>query len=220
MKIKTFIKSLTLVAAMSSANANAGLIHDWQLNGNVNDTQGGNDAILLDNSGLTGDGYNFTASNGLSVDLTGLTDTETYTIEMALSLTGYQSSVANSRGRFSGYQKLIDFKDLQADEGFYAYTDYFYFYDVSPELDDLTFNIDEMMTMTVTRDGATDEVSAYLNGSLLWRFEDLNNDAIVDSANNRLHFFQDDITTQAEDAEGFVDYIRVYDDVRAPVSVP
>lgn len=128
----------------------------------------------------------------------GLISADTYTIELLFSLD------AND----DGYQRIVSFDGLVEDYGQYAYDNYFYFYDVSPDLDNFTFAPDELVTLRLSRNGSTDLYSAYLNGNQLWDFTDSSDLAVITESGLNLIFFQDD---GSEHASGFVDNIRIYD---------
>jgi hypothetical protein len=60
--------------------------------------------------GFVADGYHFEANQGLSV--TGAVPAEVYTVDLVFSYDAY-----------SGWHKVLDFKDLATDEGYYTYED-------------------------------------------------------------------------------------------------
>ncbi|WP_028468714.1 PEP-CTERM sorting domain-containing protein [Neptunomonas japonica] len=202
-----YFQALGFIAAIGvSVNANAALIGQWDFNGSVAGTPG-NDAVLSAPTGLDTSGYNFDSGNGVAINVAGITDT--YAIEMQFSLDSNDS----------GYQRLISFDGIAEDYGLYAYDNYIYFYDASPDIDNFTFSAGEAMTLKVSRDGSTDTFSAYLNDNFLWDFDDSSNLAVITDPSQMLNFFVDD---GSENPSGFVDSIKVFDgnDNASTVPVP
>ncbi len=193
-----------LISIAAIVQANADVIHHWDFNNDLSDQNGGPDAIITGGS-LGPSGYTFDSQGYVTLSLGGIIPADHYDIEIRFSLD------ANN----IGYQKIIDFSNLVDDEGMYAYDNYFYFYDESPDLDNFTFLPDEMMTLRVMRDGASDKFTAYLNGNLLWDFVDSSNLAVLTGSN--MHFFVDDQDTSGrEKATGFVDYIKLHGTAQIP----
>jgi len=72
------------------------------------------------------------------------------------------------------------------------------------------------LRLFTTRDGLTDECSAYFNGAFMWSFIDDDEYSTVHAPNNALYFMIDDSDTEGENPTGFVDDIKIYDEVRVP----
>ncbi|GEM_PF-3970952 len=192
--------SMALAMLLFSSVTKAQLVYYWDFtSGSVIDSVSGVTALLGNPAGLSAAGYTFTdVGEGIRVDQPGgLAVSSTYTIELVFSL-DYNDAE---------YQRLIDFSDFDIDEGMYAYDDYFYFYDQSPDEDTYTFSADEIVTLQLSRDGLTDLVIASLNGTEIWRFTDSNGYAEFAAANNVMHFFEDD---SSEHPAGTVREIRVF----------
>ena len=99
----------------------------------------------------------------------------------------------------------------------YAYDNYFYFYDESPDDDTYTFADGEAVTLRISRNGSSSRVTVSLNGTVLWSFTDSSDYAVFNATNNRMRFFEDD---SGEHPAGTVTEIRAYsvaDDQARPV---
>ncbi len=200
-------KNLRIIAAAialaSSGTAHAALIYDYELNGSLANALGGAN-IVTEGGTLGPTGYSFAANQGLSIANASITNV--YTIDIGFS---FQT--------LSGYQKIIDFKDLASDAGLYTLnTSLSYFPNTSsPGL----FTPNTIVAVRLSRNAAG-LVQGYVNGALAISFDDSvnapSNTAIFNPAVMR--FFHDDNPTgQREAAAGFVDYIRVYDVANAVV---
>ena len=122
-----------------------------------------------------------------------------------------------------GYQRLVSFDGEVSDEGFYAYDDYFYFYDVSPDDDTYTFSPGVMFTVKISRDAGTETFAAELDGQQMWTFTDSSGLGIMTDPSQTLQFFTENKANDAQDeyADGFVSAIRVYGTTpSAPVCQP
>lgn len=192
--------SLALAILLFSSVTKAQLVYHWDFTSeSVTDSVSGVTAVLGNPAGLSAAGYTFTdVGEGITVDQPGeLAVSSTYTIELVFSL-----DVDDE-----GYQRLIDFNDFDTDEGMYAYEDYFYFFDEGPDDDTYTFSADEIVTLQLSRDGLTGLVIASLNGTEIWRFTDSTGFAEFATANNVMHFFEDE---SDEHPAGTVREIRVF----------
>jgi hypothetical protein len=105
-----------LVATQSQKSEAATIIHDYTLNNTFTDTLGG--PALVGNGGtLTSTGYVFAPNQGLSLSLPNSVNTSNYSILIDFNIVniGY-------------YRKLVDFKELTSDSGFYSYEGRLNFY--------------------------------------------------------------------------------------------
>lgn len=98
------LKSLIAAALLSFAGAShAGLVHQYELNGDLADALGG--PALTSFGGAQGtNGYAFEANKGLQL---AFALGSVYTIDMVFQLTSYNRS----------YQRLLNFQDKTADNG-------------------------------------------------------------------------------------------------------
>ena len=172
---------------------------------------------------LGGGLYTFGQNQGLSLDWSGF-DPAGYTIELKFSFDDANST--------SGWRKIIDFKHQTADEGLYAYQGSLQFVEhagwdfVNPiEIipgQPLTFESGRVVDLLVTRNAATDQFSAWIDGVLQFSFVDSAKQGVFDtfpgtaSPNASARFFIDDtVTGFGEASAGHADFIRV-----APVPLP
>jgi hypothetical protein len=193
-----------LVATQSQKSEAATIIHDYTLNNTFTDTLGG--PALVGNGGtLTSTGYVFAPNQGLSLSLPNSVNTSNYSILIDFNIVniGY-------------YRKLVDFKELSSDNGFYSFEGALNFYSSQPVAtgpgNPITPNTN--VRVALTRDSATSEFAGYINGIQQFSFNDVNNDAVFNGPNNMAWFFRDDVVTGTlESSTGFVDRIRFYDGV-------
>jgi len=171
--------------------------HAYLLSGTYTDEMGG--TPLIPNGGsLTATGYNFSGGQGLS--LTNAVRSADYSIELLFFITDTV-----------GYGKLLDFKDRSTDDGLYNNDGALGFY---PEIQstDIVFRTNQAVHMVLTRDGPTERVTAYVNGTNHFTFIDSLQYAVFSAPGNVIQFFQDDFTTGgAENPRGFVDRIQLFD---------
>ena len=199
--IATLAVALPLVTA-GNAQAAAVLIHDYQLNGTLNDALSANALVglggnLTDNAGR----YTFGANQGLKLT-NGLNNTSVWSMD-------FRASYSSLSGT---WKKLVDFQNLGTDRGLY-FTNYgsgnglqYYPHGLGPD----SVNTGTDYTIALTRDVLGD-LRGYVNGALQWTIA-VEPDAV--SASNILHFFVDDFATgQSEAQGGSVDFIRIYDGV-------
>ncbi len=181
-------------AALFALPANAAVIGDFRLDGNLNNAAGG--ALSLANNGgtLGATGITFAANQGPTIS--GFANPVAYSIELAFSLTDV-----------GGYRKLLDFQNRGSDTGLYALGSALNFYPVVTGAGG-DFASNQMVTVILTHDA--NSTMGYVNGVARWSFGGgANSLANISSV---LHAFRDDFATgQREASGGFVDYIRVYD---------
>jgi hypothetical protein len=103
----------------------------------------------------------------------------------------YSIGMRLALGQVSGYRRLIYFKN--SDLGQYVDTGAFEFYNDADNPSGGSLTADTTVDFVLTRDAATKEVRAYLNGSStpIFTFTDGSNDAVT-TADRTLRFFRDD----------------------------
>ena len=197
MKLHTLIAAALLFVAGSS---HAGLIHQYELNGNLKDAKGGPD--LLSYGGVQGpNDYGFSLNKGLQLQFA---LGSVYTIDMVFKLDDNKAT----------YQRLLNFQHHGAmDHGLYVSRDKFCFYRGGC-LEGASFKPQQDIRLTVTRD-SNELVTFYQNGISLFSFADttgIGQTDLTDLTNPTrtrwLSFFKDD---GGEAATGSVDFIHLYD---------
>lgn len=158
------------------------------------------DDALTDLSCIERPLYYFDANSGVQFDngMAGNFFTNTYSIEMYFTFDNN-----------SGFFRIIDFKNRTSDFGLYATSSTLVFYD-ELTVGTSAFAPGQLVHLVVTRDGMTDEVSLYVNGSLLGSFTDTNGEALTNGS-NVLNFFQDDLVFGGEAQPGDIALLRIYD---------
>lgn len=194
--IRTLAAAALLAAGIGSCAQAASLTHLWTLDGTDADSVGAT-PITLNEPGLTATGFFFGSNAGLSAH--GAMPTASYTIDLSFDF-----------DNVTGYNKVVDFKDKTSDTGLYVYNGKMNFYNVVTGTASIV--ADQAFRLTITRDGATDQFSAYVNGVLDLTFADTSGLAEFTGADAVADFFQDDSHTNGREHDsGFVDYIRVWD---------
>ena len=202
------LHSLIAAALLSAAGASqAGLIHQYELNGDLKDAKGGADLIAF--GGDKGPGaYAFTANKGLQLQVA---LGSVYTIDMEFRL---GSDKAN-------WQRILNFQFATPDHGLYVSTDKFCFYRGNCT-NGSSFRPQQDIRLTVTRD-SNSLVSFYHDGVAMLSFQDglglAGQTDLADELDPRnpgkpprqrlLSFFKDD--GAGEFATGAVDFIHLYD---------
>ena len=123
------------------------------------------------------------------------------------------------------FRKILDFKNLSSDSGLYNQNGLLSFYD-SANLGSLAVAgmvevPDTYVQIVLTRDGATDLVAAYVDGTQAFSFTDTDDLAVINDPNSTdefLNFFIDDNidptvlpTSEFEGSSGAVSRIRLFD---------
>lgn len=195
--LMTEMKTLRLLSAaalLSCAGlSQAGMIHQYELNGSLADAKGG-PALKMSAGGVLGaDAFAFSGNQGLTLDYA---LTPQYTVDLSFRL----DTVAGS------YKRLLDFRaPASADHGLYLWTDKFCYY-AGGCLGGGTMEANRDVRLTVTRD-ADKRVTFYQNGTEIYSFVDASGQALADGS-RRMRFFIDD---GGEWAKGSVDFIHLYD---------
>jgi hypothetical protein len=189
MKFHSLMAAALLAFSMDS---HAGLIHQFNLNGSLADSVG--TAKLVGLGGTVGaKEYVFGANQGLRLEtqLGGV-----YTIDMRFHFDS-----------FATYGRIVDFKNLIGDNGFYATGDKLRLFNISGSVGNLDAGVDSRVTLT--RD-AQKMFKVYQNGELVLSVAD--SGGIADFGQNFAHFFRDNNGSNSGEANpGAVDYIRIFD---------
>ncbi|MEW6762902.1 MAG: LamG-like jellyroll fold domain-containing protein [Pseudomonadota bacterium] len=190
MKFHSLMAAALLAVSMDS---HAGLIHQFNLNGSLADSVGS--ASLVSLGGTVGpDAYVFDANEGLRLEakLGGV-----YTIDMSFHFDSFRT-----------YGRIVDFKNLIGDDGFYAASDRLRLFGTNAIGGNLDANVDSRVTLT--RD-AQNMFKVYQNGELVFSVADTG--GLTNFGDNFAYFFRDNIVggTTGEANPGAVDYLRVYD---------
>lgn len=158
------------------------------------------DDALTDLSCIERPLYYFDANSGVQFDngAAGNFFANSYSIEMYFA---YDNN--------NGFFRVIDFKNRTSDFGLYATSSTLVFYD-ELTVGTTAFGAGQFVHLVVTRDGLTDEVSLYVNGSQLGSFTDTNGEALT-NASNVLNFFQDDLIFGGEAQPGDIALLKIYD---------
>lgn len=201
---------ITLFALTADVSQAATVLHDYQLEGNLEDSNsaGGTPTLISGGGAILTNGYRFGPANGLSLsgwDPTGLG--EDYSIEF------YARFEVFGNG---SYGKLVDFKNRGSDNGVYirnlSGNHHPVFYNINhgnPTTN--AFVQGQFHHFVISRDEpGTDNVNVWLDGVPQWTFDDgSSNLAVADGPANILQLFVDD--EGSENPSGYVDYIRIYD---------
>jgi len=171
------------------------LIHEYALRGSLDDSVGENSLTSVGGQ-ITALGYVFAANQGLTFSSRAFTPTD-YSIELSFKL----DSTA-------GTSKLADFHNLTADPGLYQQNGTLGF---SPFA---TAGVSDFapganMHLVLTRDGATNVVTAFVNGQQRFSFLDNQALAAVPGFSNKLSFFLND-GSDPNASGGTLNYLRVF----------
>jgi hypothetical protein len=186
--------SMAVVAACVAFPAQAAVIGDFRLDGNLTNSAGGPLSIANNGGTLGATGITFAANQGPTIS--GFTSPSAYSVELAFSF-----------DTVSGYRKILDFQNRASDTGFYVLNSALNFYPVAtgPSGD---FGVGQIARVVLTHDGSA--TAGYVGNNQRWSFGGGPN-SLADIS-SVLHILRDDFATgEGEASSGFVDYIRVYD---------
>ena len=188
MKFHKLTATALLFVALDSR---ASLIHHYELNNSLADSQGGKSLVAHASGQLGATGYAFGPNQGLRLDekLGGV-----YTIDMMFRLDAFNP--------FNSYTRILDFRNLADDTGLYTWTDKFNLYNYGTSAGKLELGKDTRLT--ITRDSGK-TFNLYKNGDLVMSIFD--KDSVADFTANAMHFFRDN---GGEAGRGAVDYISIY----------
>jgi len=164
--------------------------------GTYADSMGTGPSLVGYGGALSSTGYSFAANQGLS--LTGAVNATNYSIEMVFSVNSIPSA---------SWIKLVDFKNLTSDRGEYLKSGSPYLYNIGGTSAVVAPNTPT--NLIITRDGATNLYSVYLNGALVQSFVDTTGLTVF--SNNIAYFLKDDnVTGGRESMAGNISLIRTY----------
>ena len=168
----------------------------YGLNGTL-DEQNSGPALASGTGSLGPDGYSFGNNEGLQLS-GALQDVSTYTVVMELELSSLSPT----------FKKLLDFREGSIDSGLYVVGSTLGLFPGSSGSGQIS--VGTRFQAAITRDGLSGETSVYLNGSLQRTYTGSGSADAVPTT-NVLTFFEDDSVTNSETAQGFVDFIAIYD---------
>lgn len=192
--MKRFGTVCVLAGALIGGTAQAAVIGDFRLDGNLANSAGG--ALTITNNGgaLGANGITFGANQGPTIS--GFASPATYSIETAFRFDAT-----------TGYRRIMNFLNSTSDTGLYNLNGRLNFFNLTTSAS-APFAPNQMSTVVFTRDAAGNSVG-YVNGTALISFT---NAALTNIGfANVLHMFVDDNQVGGEASPGFVDYIRIYD---------
>ena len=165
--------------------------------------QNGGPSLGSDGGSITAAGYSFGPNQGLTLQ-NGFANPGTYTIAIRSMFNG---------SSFSGWQKIVDFKNRSTDEGYYS-TEQFaanLYFGNYPGIPD-AYRLGSMQMTVLTRDASTNIFAAYVDGVQQFSLTDGSGIGVFSSSNNLARFFEDDFSDYyAEAGNGVVNYIAIYD---------
>ena len=176
------------------------LVHEYQLDGNYNDSVG-TDVVAQPLGGtLVDGGYVFGANQGLVVAVDGL-DLSDFAIEFEMKVNATQFA----------FSKLLDFFNRTEDRGFYRGPTGAVFQILPPfgPMSATTLPLGVTTTVRLARDSGTRLLSASVNGVVQWVMPDPLGLAIPPSDGNITFFADDSVTNYVETCSGSVNWIRI-----------
>lgn len=196
MTLHSLIAAALLAVAVDS---HAGLIHRYELNGDLSDALGGPGLNKYGSIAVGSNAYAFSGNQGLqlSYELGAA-----YTIDMRFQLDAV-----------GGYQRLLNFQYADhMDNGLYVSGDDYCFY-IKGCIGSGSFTPKQDIRLSLTRDAAS-RVSVFQDGTMLFSFDDSAGQAMLSTPANvnpkrLLSFFKDEGGGEA--AKGSVDFIHLYD---------
>ncbi|MCA9259994.1 MAG: hypothetical protein KDA61_12370, partial [Planctomycetales bacterium] len=176
------------------------LVHAYEFTDGLGDTLLGPALVDTGTTGQLNSGeFVFATSDGLLLESPRMNPTD-YTLEIVFSFDNLPS----------GFQKILDFKNLSADAGLYTQGDDLYFYGAGVRKNNLLVAGQEYR-LVVSRDASTDMVRVAVDGVEAFSFTDASGMAAFTSQGNPVRFFQDDTAdSSSEEGSGRVASIRVF----------
>jgi hypothetical protein len=176
-------------------------LHDYRLAGSYADERGGPPLTGHGGTFVAG-GYQFDRNLGLSV--VGAMPGSVYTVDVSFTF-----------DTLGSWRKILDFKNLSADTGFYTFDNSLQFvvvpsqvFETSPPI----LTAGTPVRITLTRDAASNVVG-YVNGARQIAFIDTRGVAALGPDAPAIFFIDDQPTQQTEASSGTVRRIRIYDTV-------
>ncbi|MEP6795038.1 MAG: T9SS type A sorting domain-containing protein [Saprospiraceae bacterium] len=184
-------------------------VHSWELNNSYADVFGGN-AMVPNGGTLTSTSYLFEKGEGPHVSNS--IDPNTYSIVMRFT----QHYVGS-------WAKILDFKNRTVDGGVYITGGGFYFSNSDYSISGfwpMEFMQDVPLIVCITRNGTTKEVRGYVDGTLGWSFEDINDEATFTGPGNIIQVLIDnDPGLGEENTNGSLDYFKIYNYVVTDLAI-
>jgi hypothetical protein len=169
------------------------LIHEYALRGSLEDTLGGDSLTALGGQ-ITALGYVFAANEGLAFS-SRIFNPSAYSIELSFRLDDTKETT-----------KIVDFHSLAADPGLYLQEGKLAFNPTATgTFSDFTADTD--VHVVLTRDGATNLFTAYVNGEQRFSFHDDLFMATPPGFSNKLGIFVD---TEFDGSGGTANFLRIY----------
>jgi OOP family OmpA-OmpF porin len=142
--------------------------------------------------------YHFDDNMGLQFDnnAAGNWFKKSYTIELYFKM-----------DEMNSWKRVVDYKNRTSDWGCYVFYGKLNFYNIATS-DTIPFAAGKYQYYTVTRDSVTKKVKVFSSGSSRIEFTDVNDQAVLSSA-NLLNFFQDDLMVQNEASPGEIALLRL-----------
>jgi hypothetical protein len=220
-------KTLTLLALLAATHTTQAQSHSYYFRNNLAESAGGptltqvfsygaapgnfSNSLVPTTGGQCGTGpqtvFNFNDNGGLSHP-NGLI-TSTYTIHIFFKFNA-----------LSGYQRIIDFKNGTIDRGLYTENACLRFFNapivgICPYFQPNTYYL-----ISLVRDGATDSVDVYVNGSLFVNnYYDNAHYYRTDATTTPIIFFRDDNYHGGESRDGSIKYLSITPTVSSPDDV-
>ena len=192
--VRTMLLGLTLWAPAALAQTPS---HFYNFNNSLADGQGG-PSLVADGGVLGASGYTFGRNQGLSLS------------NVFSASSSYTIAIRSYFDVYSGYRKMVDFKDRVSDNGAYALNNTPNLYPVGSGA--AVYSNGTPNFTVYTRDAGTGLFNIYVNGSQQVTFTDASGYGDFTSAAGIARFFEDDFATgQGESGSGFVDYLATYD---------
>lgn len=197
-----------LLALSLAPGRAAVLIGEFALQGSLNNNVPAGPALVLlpfsSVSGtITASGYVFGKDQGLTFTSPALTPAS-YSIELSFKLN------LDSPATWS---KLVDLSGVGSnDGGLYVHNNGGFRLQYYPQAEGIAgdFSAGTNVEVVLTRDGATNTVSGYVNGLFRFSFIDSSNQAVITAANTLTFFVDDHATSQNEVSSGTANYLRIY----------
>jgi hypothetical protein len=183
---------------VSSASA-ATLIHLFEFEGNLNDSLGGS-ALVANGGTVNPNNYTFAPTQGLSLSswVGTASDAGNYTMDLSFKFTAA-----------GGFAKIIDFKDRGSDLGLYRENPSMLLFYTGSGGPEGAFPLDTYLRVVLTRDGATNDVTGYVDGVQQFSFNDVDERAVFSAADNILRILRDD-GDGGENGTGEINQFRIY----------
>ena len=188
---------LLAIVPLGVAQAVPSAIHDYSLQGTFADSLGGPSLTQFAGGTLGSTGFTFPTNQGLS--LVGAINTAgPYSIEVVFSF-----------DQITGYRRILDFKDRTSDTGLCFFNGVLDFYPAA-NIASAAVAANTIVDVLLTR-SAAGALTSYVNAAPAFAFVDT--PGLGTTLTNQLLFFTDDLVVPNEASSGFVNRIRIFDQV-------